>query len=416
MLARGLLARPKVLIVDEPTRGIDIGSKAEIHRLLRDVAAEGRGVVVVSSDLPEVMHVSDRIVVMREGRVAASVPAAEAIEDALLAAATPGKRVAATPVRRGWRIPLVRSGGAAAIVLIALWLVGATLSDNFTSITNQSNVLGQSSVLALLALGQTFVILTGGIDLSIGATLMASSVVAATVMNGEDGRILPAVVAALALGPAIGLANGLLVQRLKIEPFIVTLGTAAAVQGLVLSFVTASTGLAAPAFLTATGKEVWRLPVIGLAAVGLVALAGVWLRYHVWGRRIYAVGGDAAAARLSGLSVGQVRVAAYVLAGTLAAVAGLFTLARFGAADPRTGIGLEFTAITAVVAGGVSFAGGRGTVWGALAGVGILALIANVLNQLRVEIYWQQVLTGLIILSAVAVYQRGRSAPATAAA
>jgi ABC-type sugar transport system ATPase subunit/ribose/xylose/arabinose/galactoside ABC-type transport system permease subunit len=416
MLARALLARPKVLIVDEPTRGIDVGSKAEIHRLLRDIAAEGRGVVVVSSDLPEVLHVADRIVVMREGRVAAELAAEDATEDALLAAATPGKRVTAAPSRREWRLPGLRSGGAAAVVLISLWIVGALLSDNFSSITNQANVLGQSSVLALLALGQAFVILTGGIDLSVGATLTASSVVAATIMNGEDGNILIAVVAALAIGPAVGLANGLLVQRLTIEPFIVTLGTAAAVQGIVLSFVTASTGLAAPAFLSATGAQVWRLPVIGLAAVGLVALAGIWLRYHVWGRRIYAVGGDPAAARLSGLRVGQVRVAAYVLAGTLAALAGLFTLARFGAADPRTGIGLEFAAITAVVAGGVSFAGGRGTVWGALAGVGILALIANVLNQLRVETYWQQVVTGLIILAAVAVYQRGRSAAAPAAA
>jgi ABC-type sugar transport system ATPase subunit/ribose/xylose/arabinose/galactoside ABC-type transport system permease subunit len=416
MLARALLAGPRVLIVDEPTRGIDVGSKAEIHQLLRDIASEGRAVVVVSSELPEVLDVADRVAVMREGRLVATFDAASASEDALLAAATPRKRVEAAPPRRELRLTWLQRGGAAALVLAALWIVAAALSPSFRSITNQSNVLGQSSVLCLLALGQAFVVLTGGIDLSVGATLTASSIVAATVMNGEDGNILPAVLAALAVGVAVGLANGLLVQRIRLDPFIVTLGTAAAVQGLVLAWVTGPTGLAAEAFLDAAETEIWRLPALGLASVGLVALAGIWLRHHVWGRRIYAVGGDATAARLSGLGVGRIRVAAYVLAGTLAAVAGLFTLARFGAADPRTGAGLEFASITAVVAGGVSLVGGRGTVWGALAGVGILSLVANMLNQLRVQSYWQQVVTGLIILAAVAVYQRGRSRQSAAPA
>jgi ribose transport system permease protein len=227
-------------------------------------------------------------------------------------------------------------------------------------------------------------------------------------MAGSDANILPAVAAALGVGLVVGVVNGLLVQRVRLEPFIVTLGTAAAVQGLVLVWVTGPTGVAAPRFLEVTDLRIWQVPLLGVGALALVALAGISMRHHVWGRRIYAVGGDAAAARLSGIHVGRVRVASYALAGILAALAGLVTLARFGAADPRTGLGLEFASITAVVAGGISFAGGRGTVWGALAGVGILTLIANMLNQLRVEFYWQQVFTGLIILAAVALYQRGR--------
>jgi ribose/xylose/arabinose/galactoside ABC-type transport system permease subunit len=408
MLARALLARPRVLIVDEPTRGIDVGSKAEIHQLLREIAAEGRGVVVVSSELPEVLGVADRIAVMREGRLVAEFDAARASEDELLAAATPGKRVERLQAPRRARLSFLQRGGAAALVLVALWIVAASLSATFLTVTNQANLLGQSAVLSLLALGQACVILAGGIDLSVGATLMASSVVAATVMAGSNANIVPAVAAALAVGLVVGVANGLLIQRVKLEPFIVTLGTAAAVQGLVLVWVTGPTGLAAPRFLELAGTRVLQLPVLGLGAVALVAVAGIWLRHHVWGRRIYAVGGDAAAARLSGIHVGRVRVVSYALAGVLAAIAGLVTLARFGAADPRTGFGLEFASITAVVAGGISFAGGRGTVWGALAGVGILTLIANMLNQLRVQFYWQQVFTGLIILAAVAVYQRGR--------
>jgi ABC-type sugar transport system ATPase subunit/ribose/xylose/arabinose/galactoside ABC-type transport system permease subunit len=410
MLARALLARPRVLIVDEPTRGIDIGSKAEIYQLLRKIAADGCGVIVVSSDLPEVLIIADRIAVMREGTIATEIKRGEVTEDALLAAATPGRRVGASESRRAWRFQWLRRGGAAAVVLLALWIVAASLSQNFRSITNQSNVLGQSAVLALLALGQSFVILTGGIDLSVGATLTASSVVGAIVMNGQDGNILLAVLAALGVGLTVGLANGLLVQRVRLEPFIVTLGSAAAVQGLVLSWVNGPTGLAAPGFLRVTGESIWRLPVLGVAAVAVVAFAGVLLRFHIWGRRIYAVGGEPDGARLSGLHVGRIQVAAYVLAGALAAVAGLFALARFGAADPNAGSGLEFISITAVVAGGISFAGGRGTVFGALAGVGILSLIANMLNQLQVQSYWQQVVTGLVILGAVAVYQRGRSA------
>jgi ABC-type sugar transport system ATPase subunit/ribose/xylose/arabinose/galactoside ABC-type transport system permease subunit len=414
MLARALLTEPRVLIVDEPTRGIDVGSKAEIHQLLRDIADQGRGVVMVSSELPEVLGVADRIAVMREGTLVAEFEAAKASEDALLAAATPGRRREAVATRREVGQTWVQQGGAAFVVLAALWLVAAVLSANFLSITNQSNLLGQAAVLALLALAQAFVILAGGIDLSVGATLTAASIAAAVVMNGDDGRILPGILAALAVGGAVGLANGLLVQGLRLEPFIVTLGTAAAVQGLVLSWTTGPTGAAAPRFIELTAIQVWRLPALGLASLGLVAVAGIWLRYHVRGRHIYAVGGDAGASRLSGLRVDRIRVATYTLAGLLAAVAGLFTLARFGAADPRTGIGLEFASITAVVAGGISFAGGRGTVWGALAGVGILTLVANMLNQLRIQFYWQQVVTGLIILAAVAVYQRGRSRKAAA--
>jgi ABC-type sugar transport system ATPase subunit/ribose/xylose/arabinose/galactoside ABC-type transport system permease subunit len=408
MLARALLAEPRVLIVDEPTRGIDVGSKAEIYQLLREIAAEGHGVIVVSSDLPEVLTVADRIAVVREGAIAMEVGRGVAGEDALLAAATPGRRVGTSESKRAVRVRWLRRGGAAAIVLFALWLVGASLSGDFRSIANQSNVLDQSAVLALLALGQSFVILTGGIDLSVGATLTASSVVCAVVMNGQDGNIATALLAAVGVGATVGLANGLLVQRLRLEPFIVTLGTAAAVQGLVLSWVNGPTGMAAPGFLRVASEDVWRLPVLGVAAICFVVVAGLLLRFHIWGRRIYAVGGDVAGARLSGLHVGRVQVAAYVLAGTLAGIAGIFALARFGAADPNAGAGLEFTSITAVIAGGVSFAGGRGTVFGALAGVGILALIANMLNQLQVQSYWQQVVTGLVILGAVAVYQRGR--------
>jgi ribose transport system ATP-binding protein len=408
MLARALLAEPRVLIVDEPTRGIDVGSKAEIYQLLREIAAEGRGVVVISSDLPEVLTIADRIAVVREGTIALEVERGAATEDALLAAATPGRRVGTSESRRTVRLRGLRHGGAAAVVLLALWLVGASLSGTFRSLDNQSNVLGQSAVLALLALGEAFVMLTGGIDLSVGATLTASSVVGAVVMNGQDGNILPALLAAAGVGATVGLANGLLVQRVRLEPFIVTLGTAAAVQGLVLSWVNGPTGMAAPSFLRVTSENVWRLPVLGVAGVAVVVVAGILLRFHISGRRIYAVGGDATGARLSGLHVGRVQVTAYVLAGTLAGVAGIFALARFGAADPNAGAGLEFVAITAVVAGGISFAGGRGTVFGALAGVGILALIANMLNQLQVQSYWQQVVTGLVILGAVAVYQRGR--------
>jgi ribose transport system ATP-binding protein len=410
LLARALLAEPRVLIVDEPTRGIDVGAKAEIYQLLREIAAEGRGVIVVSSDLPEVLTVADRIAVVREGAIAMQVERGAATEDALLAAATPGRRAGTSETKRAVRLRWLRRGGAAAIVLFALWLVGASLSGDFRSIANQSNVLEQSAVLALLALGQAFVVLTGGIDLSVGATLTASSVVAAVVMNGQDGNILPAVLVAVGVGAVIGLTNGLLVQRVRLEPFIVTLGTAAAVQGLVLSWVNGPTGMAAPGFLRVASEDVWRLPVLGVAAIAVVVLAGIMLRFHIWGRRIYAVGGDVSGARLSGVRVGRVQVAAYVLAGTLAGVAGVFALARFGAADPNAGAGLEFVSITAVIAGGISFAGGRGTVFGALAGVGILALIANMLNQLQVQSYWQQVVTGLVILGAVAVYQRGRAA------
>ncbi|MGH2555877.1 MAG: ATP-binding cassette domain-containing protein, partial [Actinomycetota bacterium] len=405
VMARALLAKPRVLIVDEPTRGIDVGSKAEIHRLLRQLADEGHAVLLVSSELPEVLGLADRIVVMREGAAVGEVEAEGAVEDDLLAMATPRRRVEAASERVRGRVSLP-SGLPAALILVGLWLAAAALSPEFQSITNQANLLSQAAVLALLTLGQAIVLIGGGIDLSVGATLTASLTLSATIMSGRDAQMVPAIGAALAVGAAIGFVNGVVVQRLRIQPFIATLGMAVVVQGLVLTWVTAPTGLAAPAFFDLAASRVFRLPVLGLIALGVGAVAALTLRHHVWGRRVYAVGDDADAARLSGIAVDSVRVWSYVVCGVLAALAGLLTLARFGAADPQVGVGLEFLSITAAVVGGVSLAGGRGTLWGALAGVGVLGIIANMVNQLGVQRYWQQVVTGLMILIAVYLFQR----------
>jgi ABC-type sugar transport system ATPase subunit/ribose/xylose/arabinose/galactoside ABC-type transport system permease subunit len=407
VMARALLAGPRTLIVDEPTRGVDVGSKAEIHRLLRRVADDGNAVVVVSSELPEVLAVADRVVVVREGAVAADVPAEEAVEDELLSAATPGRRadVGDRTARKERRIA---GGLPAALVLFALWGIAAALSPGFRSMINQANLLNQAAMLGLLTLGQTVVLLGRGIDLSVGATMTASLVVGATIMQGRDEAVLPAVGAAVAVGALVGLVNGLLVQRFRLQPFIATLGMAVIVQGLVLTWVRGPTGAAAPALFDFAGARVLGLPLLGLSAIALVVAVGLVLRHHVWGRRLYAVGGDPDSARLSGIRVDQVRVWSFVVCGVLASLAGLVALARFGAADPRVGAGLEFMSITAAIIGGVSFAGGRGTVWGALAGVGVLGIITNIINLLGVARFWQEVVTGLTILVAIYVFQRSR--------
>jgi ribose transport system permease protein len=308
------------------------------------------------------------------------------------------------------------STGAAAFVyvlIVGLAAYAAAAEPAFRTTQNLTNVLQQSIVLGLVAIGETLVVLSGGIDFSVGAVVKLTMMVAAIVMNGRSSGVAPAVLAALGIGAGIGLANGLVVTRLDAAPFIVTFGTATILRGIALTVSTAPVGLAAAGFLhlydgSLSIPSYGRLPysVLGMAALWLLAwLVAARTRF---GRRVYAVGGDAEVARVAGIHVTRVRVAAYTISGLLAAVAGLYALATSGIGDPSAGDGLEFDAVTAVALGGTSLYGGAGSIVGTLGGVLLLALIGNVFNLLQISSWYQGMLEGVIILAAVALYRQRR--------
>jgi ribose transport system permease protein len=279
----------------------------------------------------------------------------------------------------------------------------AILSPYFLTVSNLSNVLEQTSINAVVAVGMTFVILSGGIDLSVGSLVALSGVALAAALQG--GLPLPiALLAGLATGSAAGLANGLLITRGKLPPFIATLGMMSVARGLTL-FVTDGrpiSGFEAGFRSLATGR------VLGIPAS--VLLAGVlYLAAHLvltrtrFGLYVYAIGGNEEATRLSGVGVRFHKTMVYVLAGLMSAVASVILTARLNSAQPIAGMMYELDAIAATVIGGTSLLGGSGTIGGTLIGALIMGVLRNGLNLLGISSFLQQVVIGLVIIAAVLV-------------
>ena len=304
----------------------------------------------------------------------------------------------------------------ALIFLIVLCIVISVLEPAFLTPSNLFNVMRQVSIYGLLAVGMSFVVLTGGIDLSIGSLLALAGLVCAAVEKGGTGLLtgaaagqagglgLPAAIgAALAVGLFGGLLQGLAVSKLKVPPFIVTLGGLSVFRGAALVF---SGGQPISAFRKA--YTFWGQGLIGPVPVPVIlflasALIGyIVLRYTKYGRHIYAVGGNLEAARLSGLNVDRLVLSVYVLMGFFAGLSGYVLSARLNSAEQVAGVGYELTVIAGVVIGGTSLTrGGEGGVLGTVVGVVLMGVLSNGLTLLNVSSYYQQIVIGLIIVFAV---------------
>ncbi len=293
-------------------------------------------------------------------------------------------------------------------ILAALVIFAATTSPFFLHPGNIGNVLRQAVALGILSIGQTYVILAAGIDLSVGSTISLVSVLSAGMMAGRTEMILPVVGAMLGLGLVIGLFNGLVATKLKVPDFLVTLGMLYMLQGTALAYTPKPAGLVARPFALVARVSWGALPVSVIGFALLVAIAIVVLGRTVFGRHIYAVGGDAEVARLSGINTNKVKITSYLVSGFTAALAGLFVASRTTVGDPTVGSGFELASIAAVVIGGTSLFGGRGSLAGTTAGVLIMSVLANVMNLHDVGGYTQLMVRGAIIVLVVALYGRKR--------
>lgn len=291
-------------------------------------------------------------------------------------------------------------------MILLLMIIGATQSERFLTERNLSNLLRQSAFLGIVALGQMLVILTGGIDLSIGSLVKVSILVSAIVMNGEPGNVLPAIAATLGLGLLVGFIHAYLINQLKIAAFIVTLASLTILRGIGLTISSSPVGRASRDFLLFYDQKIGPVPVIALMFLGLAVLTLLLLRRTVFGKHIYAVGGNLEVAHLSGVPIKLVRYGVYMTCSAAAALTGLLWLSRMGVGDPAIGDGIELQAITAVIIGGTSLFGGRGSVLGTLGGVLLLTVTANLLVMLGVNQYVQGLIQGIIIVTAVALYKQ----------
>ena len=313
--------------------------------------------------------------------------------------------VATAPRARLSLADLARSGVAVWIV-VGVALVGLTVADadRFWAPANIANVLTATVVLGLAALGQHLVVLSGGIDLSVGSTATLSALLTAILINGYPIRTLPVIVAMLALGALVGVVHGLLVARVGLPPFIVTLATLYLIQGAAFMVSTTPAGRVTSDLSAVALQRIGPVPYS--FAVLLVALAMVaWVLHRTaFGRHLYAGGGDQAAARANGVPVTRVLVNAYVLAGMLAAVAGILLAARATIGSPTAGQGLELSAITVVVLGGTSLLGGRGSLFGTVGGVLLLSLVGSSVTLLQVPATLTDLIRGIVILAAAAIF------------
>ena len=300
---------------------------------------------------------------------------------------------------------LTRTGAAVWIVVLAA-VVALTVTDagGFWAPANIANVLTATVVLGLAALGQHLVVLSGGIDLAVGSTATLSALLTAILLDGYPIRTVPVVVGMLVLGGVIGLFHGLLVARVGLPPFIVTLASLYLLQGAAFTISTTPTGQVTSALSSIALQRIGPVPYsFAVLVVALAAVAFVLSR-TAFGRQLYAVGGDPAAARSNGVPVGKVLVTAYVLAGVLAALAGILLAARATIGSPTAGQGLELSAITVVVLGGTSLLGGRGSLVGTMGGVLLLSLVSSSVTLLQLPATLTELIRGVVILAAAALF------------
>ena len=300
--------------------------------------------------------------------------------------------------------------GPLAVLIVAI-IAFSIINGRFLTATNLSLVLQQVTVIATLALGQTLIILTAGIDLSAGAIAVFSSILMANFATkaGMPGFI--ALVFGLACGTAMGAINGFLVTRIKLPPFIVTLGTLTIFFSLnaVVSNSETVRGSDMPGLMTWTGNSIpigsFRLTYGSLIMLLLFAFFFYALGRTAWGKHVYATGDDVEAARLAGIQTGRVLFSVYAVAGLLYAIAGWILIGRLASASPNVGVEYNLDSITAVVLGGTSLFGGRGMVLGTLIGALIVGVFRNGLQLAGVEVVWQGFAIGLLVLVAVSLDQ-----------
>jgi len=309
--------------------------------------------------------------------------------------------------RRAWWL---RIGIAVAGFIVLVIVINAFTSGHFLTIGNVSNVLRQITFTCVSAVGETFVIITGGIDLSVGSIMGLAGVVMGLFANAvplDNGPLLfiATMIVGIAVGSAAGYINAVPVVRLNLPPFITTLAMLQIARGL--AFILAH-GQPIPLATTAfnglgTGELFGQIPYAVVLMLAVVVVFAIVLTRTRFGRYTFALGGNEEAARLAGINTRRTKTLVYVISGALAAVAGLILLARFGSAAPQTGLGYELNVIAAVVVGGTSLTGGRGSIVGTFFGALLIGVLDNVMNLLNIESYTQQIVLGAVILLAVIV-------------
>ncbi|MBB4227988.1 ATP-binding cassette domain-containing protein [Rhizobium mongolense] len=428
VLAKWLATKPDLLILDEPTQGIDVQAKAEVHAMIAELARNGLAIIVISSELPELLGVSDRIVVLREGQKTGEFPAKEATQEKVLHAATQGPSPVASALTTedalaaptsGWlrRMTAQREFGLV-IAIAAILLPVSIINPRVFGVDNITAVAMDVALLAIVALAQMFVLVTRNIDLSVASIIGLSAYAAARTLElYPDVGILGGVAVACLVGAAAGLVNGLLVAYGRLPAIVATLGTLFIYRGM--NAISAgghqiSADVVPEGWLRMTTTRIVGVPLIVVIAAVVLAIGAFVLNRTSFGRELFASGSNPDGARLIGIAVDRRVVSAFTIAGILTGLCGALWASRYATVDARVASGFELTVIAAVVVGGVAIRGGAGTIKGIVLGSITLLIIRNGLTLVRVDPLWLQGIYGLVIIAAIgvdaAVNRRGAAA------
>lgn len=422
VMARALLSQPGFILADEPTQGVDVGARFEIYRILREVSAKGVPVIVNSSDAAELEGLCDVVVVFSRGRIAETLHGAEVTEDRIVAAAVKAHthvttaQAQAKPKDGKARLRhLVQSDNATVIpltaVIVALALYVFSQNGNYLSAFNISNILLLATALGFIALGQTVALLMGGIDLSVGPLAGFLVVVASFFIN--DGQS-PQTIALgfglmFAIAAMVGTINGCLIRFANFTPIAATLAMYIGLQGMSFVLRDGPDGYINFAVMDFIG---WKLGPLPLAFVVLVVVALVAeriLRRARAGWQLRAIGSDENSARRMGIRVDRGVILAYIAVSLFTALGAIMLMAQIGVGDPQQGVSYTLASITAVVLGGTSLRGGRGTFIGTLMGAVLLTEVLNAVSFLGLSQMWQYLFQGALILAAALAYSTARS-------
>jgi ribose transport system ATP-binding protein len=426
MLARSLLAEPLVLLADEPTRGVDVGARVEIYRILREAAAAGRAVVVASADTLELQGLCDRVLVFSRGQVVRALQGDAVTERDITGAAIGSDRDRATvteALRRALQVRRFAAGDYAPTVILAvliglLGLYATTANASFLTERNLQGMLFFATALAFVSLGQLVVVVSGGFDLSVGPLAGLTVIVLSSFATGSADTlsVLFGFLLAVLAGIGVGLANGLLVRKAGLAPVLATLATFIVIAGISLWLRPSPAGSIAQGVIDVLELSIGPIPIAFLLALGLLVTCEWGLRRHRWGLELRAVGSDEVRAHRLGARVTRTKVGAYVACSVFAVLAGFMLASQVGIGQAALGRDYTLQSITAVVLGGASIFGGRGSFLGAFLGAFLLQEIINSSSFLDLGRAWGFWLPGALALVAAGAYSRARGVKAAALA
>jgi ribose transport system ATP-binding protein len=420
VVTRALLSKPAILVADEPTQGVDVGARAEIYRILREVADSGVPVVVASSDAKELEGLCDRVVVMSRGHVVEELTGDDVTEERMIRAAVAATRHTrqaaertATRMRPGLRRFL--AGDYAPVAVLAAMIVGLGAyvyahNDRYLNSFNITSMMLLVAALGFISLGQTVALLVGGIDLSVGPLAGFLVVLASFFVNDDKsaGVVILGLVLMLVAATAVGTLNGSLIRFGRFTPVAATLVTYIGLQGLSFLLRDAPEGIIRASVTDFITRKIGPIPWAFIVLV-VITLAMEWLlRRSEWGHRLRAAGSNEESARAVGVRINRTVVLAYVLSSLFTFLGAIVLLAQLGIGDPAQGVTYTLSSITAVVLGGTSLLGGRGTFIGTLLGACLIVQALNATTFLGLTQTWQYIFQGGLIVVAAVLYSQVR--------